>query len=122
MKTITFGLVMCATVLCACDTKVDNIQQPAIQAGIASISHAKADEVDFRVFSIASILQHRNGEMAYVEKSMTSPFIEEIRTSLRGKRYWEVCYGVTEEGVLGAIYCYCLDYESLKLLTTYRMK
>jgi hypothetical protein len=122
VKKIAYWVIAGGFGLSACDSRPENKMQPAIQAGIASVSYARKDGVDFNVFSLTWITELANGEMQIVDSSQTTPLIEEIRADLRGKKYWEACYGVIEELVLGGMYCYYMDYNTFDLLATYRTK
>ena len=119
---IAYGLIACAVTLSACNTQAEDDQQPAIQAGMASVSYAREDGVDFRAYSLSSVTELGYGQMTVADRSQTTPFIEKVRASLKHKKYWEACYGVAKEGTVGAMYCYYLDYKSFDLLTTYRTK
>ncbi len=122
MRHMIYWAIAGASILSACDTRSENDLQPAIQAGIASVSYAREDDVDFSVYSLTWITELANGEMQIVDRSQTSPLVEEIRADLKGKKYWEACYGISKQGVLGAMYCYYLDYNTFERLATYQTK
>jgi hypothetical protein len=122
MKSIASWVIASASILSACDTRSENDLQPAIQAGMTSVSYARADNVDFSVYSLTWITELADGQMQIVDRSQTSPIVEKIRTDLKGKKYWEACYGVSKEWVIGAMHCYYLDYNTFDLLATYRTK
>ncbi|TXI47417.1 MAG: hypothetical protein E6Q50_14110 [Lysobacter sp.] len=122
MRRIAYLIIFIASILSACDSRREKDLQPAIQAGIESLSHARADNVDMKVYSISWITELSDGQLRIVDRSQTSPSVEKNRTDLKGKKYWEVCYGISKEWVVGATYCYYLDYNTFDLLATYRTK
>ena len=122
MRRIVYRAIIGASLLSACDIQQENDPQLAIQAGIASESYARKDGVDFSEYSLTWITELENGNMQIVDRSQTDPGIEKTRADLKGKKYWETCYGVSKEMVLGAMYCYYLEYDTFKLLATFRTK
>lgn len=106
----------------ACTNEMDSSKLSAAVAATSSVKFAKKDGVDFDKFSLHSVRRLSYGYQGVVDQFETSPHIEKVRGVLKDKKYWEACYSVISEEVLGSIYCYYLDEKSFELLTTYRTK
>jgi len=122
LKLITYFIMAAVLMLSACGTQSQSDFQPAIRAGIASETYARKDGVNFNEYSLTWITELENGNMQIVDRSQTDPGIEKIRSDLKGKKYWEACYGVSKEMVFGAMYCYYIEHDSFELLATFRTK
>lgn len=62
------------------------------------------------------------GDQALVDQSANSAHIKKVRFALKNKNYWEVCYEILSDEVVGATYCYYHDELTYELLTVYRSK
>lgn len=124
MKGMIGGVLIFAMWFCGCTSVSEADSQPAVRAAVKSVSYARADGVDMQIFSLRSISHHRDWKTTALgaHRDQMNPGLEEKIASLKGKAYWEACYGVTEENILGGSYCYYLDSDSLSLLTALRMK
>lgn len=94
----------------------------AAAAAMSSLRFAEKDGIDLDVFSLYSVRRLNYGRLGVADPPMTSPHIERVRDVLKDKHYWEACYGVTSEEMVGATYCFYLDEKTFDLLTVYRMK
>lgn len=117
------GIALVTCVLIGCDTARHEPKQRAVDAVVRSLEFAKKDSVDFSSYSITSVIRMRDGRQSMVKLNdeMTG-FDKAVYEKLRGKKYWEVCYTVSADLVLGAIYCYYFDDSDLKYLATFRVK
>lgn len=117
------GMTLAVWTLIGCDNVRDEPRQRVVDAAVRSLEFAKKDSVDFSSYSISSIVRMRDGRQSIVKVNdeMTG-FDKEVYEKLRGKKYWEVCYTVSSDLALGAIYCYYFDDSDLKYLAAFRVK
>ena len=87
-----------------------------------AFGQAKANSVDFSQYSLQSVQLLRDGQMGTISDSENDEYISSIRKRLKGKKYWEACYMVTADMVLGAKYCYYFEDGNLNYLVTYSVK
>jgi hypothetical protein len=117
------GIALIVWTLIGCDKARDEPKQRAIDAAVRSLEFAKKDAVDFSSYSITSIVRMRDGRQSIVRvNDEMSGFDKAVYEKLRGKKYWEVCYTVSSDLVLGAIYCYYFDDSDLKYIAEFRVK
>lgn len=83
---------------------------------------AKANSVDFTQYSLQSVQLLRDGQMGTIGDFESDEYISSIRKKLKGKKYWEACYMVTVDMVVGAKYCYYFEDSTLNYLLTYSVK
>jgi hypothetical protein len=95
---------------------------PIVTAVQRSVSHANADKVDWTEYTVRSAAVYANGRTSKIDRASTDDFGLSILRKLDGKRYWEVCYGTSVQGLVGASYCYYLDSTSYELLAKYNVK
>ncbi len=115
------GSPMPSDAAAATSTNKGGVDQ-AMAAAASSLHFAQKDGIDLDVFSLYSVRRLSYGHLGVAGPPMTSPHIERVRDVLKDKHYWEACYGVTSEEMVGATYCFYLDEKTFDLLTVYRMK
>lgn len=96
-------------------------QVVSVVAGKA-FDQAKANSVDFSQYSLQSIQLLRDGQLGTIGDSEGDEYISSFRKRLKGKKYWEACYMVVADRVVGAKYCYYFEDGSLNYMTTYSVK
>ena len=95
---------------------------PIVTAVEKSVPHATEDRIDMTNYSVVSVELGVNGWNGVVDRNSKDPYDVEVVQKLKGKEYWEVCYGAYSPGLVGATYCYYLERSSFQFLAAYRMK
>jgi hypothetical protein len=83
---------------------------------------AKTNSVDFSQYSLQSIQLLRDGQLGTIEDFASDEYISSIRKKLKGRKYWEACYMVTADVMIGAKYCFYFEDSNLNYLVTYSVK
>lgn len=128
MKVISIGFLKCALLLslicagCAVPVGQEKGGMPIIVAAERSVVHANKDQVDGRVYMVKYAAISANGNARAIDREATDEYQASILRKLKNKRYWEVCYGASEPGMVGATYCYYLDHASYELIADYKVK
>lgn len=113
---ITFWTIYGALVCAGCKEDTGQKQQLVSMVTDKAFGQAKANSVDFSQYSLQSIQLLRDGQMGTISDSESDEYISSIRKRLKGKKYWEACYMVTADMVLGAKYCYYFESSNLNYL------
>lgn len=95
---------------------------PIVVAIENSVAYAKRDGVDWTEYSVRSAELNTNGWNSVFDRESKNANDISVVQKLRGKQYWEICYGTIVPGLVGATYCYYLDRTDYKLLAVYGMK
>ena len=95
---------------------------PIVIAVNRSVVYANRDRVDGDRYTVKFAAISANGNSRAIDREATDEYQVSILKKLQGRRYWEVCYGVFEPGVVGATYCYYLDHSSYDLIADYQVK
>jgi hypothetical protein len=127
MKIIKYSLICAALISLVCmgcmaqeAPKKDGF--PVVVAIEHSIAHANENGVDWIEYSVRSAELNVNGGASIFDRNSKDPYDISVVQKLRGKEYWEICYGTIVSGMVGATYCYYLDRTDYKLLAAYGMK
>jgi hypothetical protein len=123
MKTEIVVVIVSMSLVCAACNE-DKVVKKHVVSIVAdkALVFAETDDVDIDQYSLQSVQLLRDGQMGTIDDSENDEYISSIRKNLKGKKYWEACYMVTADMVLGAKYCYYFEDPKLNHLTTYRVK
>lgn len=119
---ITFLTISVVLVCAGCKEDTGQKQQLVSMVADKAFGQAKADSVDFSQYSLQSVQLLRDGQMGTISDSESDEYISSIRQKLKGNNYWEACYMVTADMVLGAKYCYYFEDSNLNYVVTYSVK
>lgn len=123
MKIATTIFTISVALLCAgCKEDAGQKEQLVSMVADKAFGQAKANSVDFSQYSLQSVQLLRDGQMGTISDSESDEYISSIRKRLKGRKYWEACYMVAADMVLGAKYCYYFESSNLKYLVTYSVK
>lgn len=114
------GSLACAA--CAAPVGQEKGGMPIIVAVERSVVYANRDQVDGKAYAVKFAAISANGYTRAIHREGADEYQASILRKLEGKRYWEVCYGAFEPGMVGATYCYYLDHSSYELLADYQVK
>lgn len=115
-------LLSVACVGCAAPVGQEKGGMPIIVAAERSVVHANKDQIDGRVYIVEFAALSANGYTRAIDREAADEYQISILRKLKNKRYWEVCYGPSEPGMVGATYCYYLDHSSYELIADYKVK
>lgn len=116
------ALLSLAVVGCAVPVGQEKGGMPITVAVERSVIYANRDQVDGSGYTVWLAMSYANGMTYSIDREATDEYQLSILKKLQGKRYWEVCYGPSEQGMTGATYCYYLDYSTYELLADYKVK
>ena len=114
----TLAVLMCA----GCKEDKSRKEQKVSTVADKAFGLAKINSVDFSQYSLQSIQLLRDGQLGTIEDFASDAYISSIRKKLKGKKYWEACYMVTADVMIGAKYCYYFEDSNLNYLVTYSVK
>jgi hypothetical protein len=127
MKTINasflkYALLSFICAGCAVPVGQEKGGMPIVVAAERSVVYANKDQVDGTGYMVKFAALSANGYTRAIDREATDEYQLSILRKLKGKRYWEVCYGASEPGMVGATYCYYLDSSSYELIADYKVK
>lgn len=124
IKCSLIGVVLMSLVCMGCMAQEAPNKEgfPIVVAIEKSVAFANRDRVDWSEYSVVSAAEYVNGETSLFDRNSKDPYDISVVQKLRGKEYWEICYGTIVPGLVGATYCYYLDKTDYKLLAVYGMK
>lgn len=120
--TITFLTISMALACVGCENEKGSQGQVVSVVAGKAFDQAKANSVDFSQYSLQSIQLLRDGQLGTIGDSEGDEYISSFRKKLKGKKYWEACYMVVSDMMVGAKYCYYFEDGSLNYMTTYSVK
>jgi len=123
MKVSLMAVTIAVLLLCtACEEEMARKEHEVSIVANKAFDLAKDNSVDFSQYSLQSVRLMRDGRMGAIDDFASDEYISSIKKKLKGRKYWEACYMVTDDMVLGAKYCYYFEESNLIHLATYSVK
>jgi hypothetical protein len=115
-------LLSVVCVACAAPASQEKGAMPVVIAAERSVAYANRDRVNRSEYMVKLAALSANGYTRAIHREGADSYQASILRKLENKRYWEICYGASEPGMVGATYCYYLDSVSYELLADYQVK